>query len=76
MRNKFNKPETYCIDCANRTDPDVIPAYTNIDQFCSIGFTQNPKTLLSTINALKNNACVCHRNPHRAKAKMLIGSAH
>lgn len=73
MRNKHNKPETYCLDCNMRTDGDVWPAYTNIDKFCQLGFTQNPRSLEATVNALKNNAQVCHKNPFRAQARLMMG---
>jgi hypothetical protein len=74
MRNKHNKPETYCIDCDNRTDRDVTPAYTNLDKFCSLGYTQNPRTFEATVQSFKNGSQICHRNPFKKKALMLAGA--
>lgn len=71
MRNKQNKPETYCVDCSQRLDAAMNQAITNQSPICELGFTQNPRSLEATVNALKNNAQVCHKNPFRAQARLI-----
>ena len=46
----------------------VTPIITNKKGFCYIGYTQNPRTLEATQNAIRNGAEVCSVNPYKNKA--------
>jgi hypothetical protein len=69
MRNTFNKPETYCIDCKSRLDKELAKAVTNQSPFCELGFTQNPTTFKATLSAIFFKAQICHKNPYRNRAR-------
>lgn len=82
MKKKIERTSDYCKKCkvrakVNPVDKNSPEIGVNVPGFCSIGYTQNPRTESKTFNTAKNNGVfsICPRNPWRLKALIRMGMA-